>query len=219
MAYVAVVPETVSTKKNDAPSYQYELDLDYDSTSRTKTSITIKYKIWGRIYGNGSYDGTEAMTAWPYANGKYPSGGVILRPAWTTWYKPTWHSVTGSFTIYNISMGTTSISTALEVTKGGGKTNGTLSKTAGKSFSIPAWPSYQITYDANGGTGAPATGKKWKDEVYTVPSTKPTKSGYVFVDWIINTGNHVKAGYNISAGSNSIYILNANCAPSIYKIS
>lgn len=217
MAYTVVVPETVSTKKNDAPSYQYE--LDFEPGTRNKTSIVIKYKIWGRIYGNGSYDGTEAMTAWPYANGKYPSGGIILRPAWTTWYKPTWHSVTGSFTIYNISMGTTSISTALEVTKGGGKTNGTLSKTAGKSFSIPAWPSYKITYDANGGTGAPATGKKWKDEVYTVPSTKPTKSGYVFVDWIINTGYHVKAGNNISAGSNSNYILTANWAPSTYKIS
>ena len=215
MAYVVVVPETVSTKSSDAPSYQYELDFDYGT--RTKTSIVIYYKVWGRIYGNGSYDGTNAMIAWPYANGKYPSKGVTLRPSGTFWYKPTWHSVTGSFTISNISMGTTSITTALEVTKVGG-TNGTLSKKAGKSFSIPAWPSYIITYNANGGSGAPATGKKWKDEIYTVPSTKPTRTGYDFVNWKINTGNTVAAGGKISAGSNSNYILTAQWKAHTYSV-
>lgn len=215
MAYVVVVPETLSTKSSDAPRYQYELDFDYGT--RNKTSIVIKYKIWGRIYGNGSYDGTNAMIAWPYANGKYPSKGVTLRPGGTFWYKPTWHSVTGSFTISNISMATTSISTALEVTKNGG-TNGTLSKTAGKAFSIPAWPSYTITYNANGGSGAPGTGKKWKDEKYTVSSTKPTRTGYDFVNWKINTGNTVAAGGTISAGSNSNYTLTAQWKAHTYSI-
>ncbi len=216
MSYVVVVPETLSTKTSDAPRYQYELDFDYGT--RNKTSIVIKYKIWGRIYGNGSYDATNAMIAWPYANGKYPSGGVTLRANGTTWTKDQgWHYVTGSFTISNISMGTTSISTALEVTKVGG-TNGTLSKKTGKNFSIPAWPSYTITYKANGGSGAPSAGKKWKDEKYTVSSTKPTRTGYDFVNWKINTGNTVAAGGTITAGSNSNYTLTAQWKAHTYSV-
>ena len=216
MAYVAVVPETLSTKTSDAPRYQYELDLE--PGTRTKTSIIIKYKIWGRIYGNGSYDGTNEMIAWPYANGVYPSSGVTLRANGEFWYKPTWHHKDGSFTISNISMGTTSISTALEVTKKGG-TNGTLSKTSGKKLTIPAWTSYTIAYNADGGSGAPGTGKKWKDEVYTVPSTIPTKTGFDFTNWKIKeTGYYVAAGGPISAGSNNNYTLIAQWDPHTYSV-
>lgn len=45
---------------------------------------------------------------------------------------------------------------------------------------------YTITYDANGGTGAPATQKKIEGHSLTLSTTVPTKSGYVFLGWSKN---------------------------------
>ena len=42
---------------------------------------------------------------------------------------------------------------------------------------------YTIKYNANGGTGAPATQTKTEDVNITLSSTKPTRSGYKFLGW------------------------------------
>ena len=42
---------------------------------------------------------------------------------------------------------------------------------------------YTITYDANGGTGAPASQTKMIGENLTLSSTVPTKTGYTFLGW------------------------------------
>ena len=42
---------------------------------------------------------------------------------------------------------------------------------------------YTIKYNANGGTGAPATQTKTEDINITLSSTKPTRSGYKFLGW------------------------------------
>lgn len=84
---------------------------------------------------------------------------------------------------------------------------------------IPAKTSYTITYDANGGSGAPGKGTKWYGEAYTVSSTKPTRAGYTFVNWTITaTGNKVNAGGTISAGSNANYTLKANWTANKYTV-
>ena len=77
-------------------------------------------------------------------------------------------------------------------------------------------PIYDITYDAKGGSGAPSAGTKYKDKAYSVPATKPTKTGYDFVNWKIKrtnegtyTGYFVNAGGTISANSNNYYTLEA----------
>lgn len=48
---------------------------------------------------------------------------------------------------------------------------------------VPAWTSYTVKYNANGGTGAPGSQTKWKDESLTLSSTKPTRTGYSFQGW------------------------------------
>lgn len=84
---------------------------------------------------------------------------------------------------------------------------------------IPAKTSYTITYDANGGSGAPGKGTKWYGEAYTVSSTIPTRTGYNFVNWTItSTGTKVSAGGTISAGSNANYTLKANWTPITYAV-
>ncbi len=51
----------------------------------------------------------------------------------------------------------------------------------------PAWramDNYTVTYDANGGTGAPAAATVREDNSgYTVSSAKPTRDGYTFQGW------------------------------------
>lgn len=48
---------------------------------------------------------------------------------------------------------------------------------------VPAWPSYTIKYDANGGTGAPSAQTKWHGVNINLSSTKPTRTGYTFQGW------------------------------------
>lgn len=47
---------------------------------------------------------------------------------------------------------------------------------------------YTIRYDANGGTGAPATQIKKQGEILTLRSTKPTREGYTFGGWATTNG-------------------------------
>ena len=56
-------------------------------------------------------------------------------------------------------------------------------KSASTSVKIPIKPTYTITYNANGGSGAPSSQTKWLDESITLSSTKPTRTGYTFKGW------------------------------------
>lgn len=51
------------------------------------------------------------------------------------------------------------------------------------NVSVPAWTSYTVTYDANGGTGAPGKQTKWRDQTLTLSTTKPTRTGHSFLGW------------------------------------
>lgn len=57
------------------------------------------------------------------------------------------------------------------------------------NISIPALASYNVTFNANGGSGAPGTQKKYYGKNLTLSSTKPTRTGYTFVRWNTNTSN------------------------------
>lgn len=49
--------------------------------------------------------------------------------------------------------------------------------------SVPAKPSYSVTYSANGGTGAPGAQTKWYGESLTLQSGRPTRAGHYFKGW------------------------------------
>ena len=62
---------------------------------------------------------------------------------------------------------------------------------------------YKISYDANGGSGAPKSQTKEKDKNITLSGTKPTRSGYTFLYW-----NTKKDGSGDSYMSGGTYIDN-----------
>lgn len=47
---------------------------------------------------------------------------------------------------------------------------------------------HTVTYDANGGTGAPGNQTKTQGTNLTLSSTKPTKTGYTFQNWTASIG-------------------------------
>lgn len=85
-----------------------------------------------------------------------------------------------------IDKGTAAKSVAFSVSFGfnltwSGTYKGTL--TASGSISVSAKTSYTITYNANGGSGAPSKQTKWYGTSITLSSEKPTRTGYTFKGW------------------------------------
>ena len=63
---------------------------------------------------------------------------------------------------------------------------GTLTTTG--TLKIDAKQSSTVSYNANGGSGAPGSQTKWYGEILTLSSTRPTRSGYTFVGWATSSG-------------------------------
>lgn len=95
----------------------------------------------------------------------------------------------GSFTgTYSIS-GNGSATKSITVTfKNYNSDNGdSASKAVTFNVNVPAWTSYTVKYGANGGTGAPSSQTKWKDQKLTLSTVKPTRTGHTFLGWSTST--------------------------------
>ena len=74
---------------------------------------------------------------------------------------------------------------------------------ATKSYIIPKLASYTISYNANGGTGAPSSQTKQYGKTLTLSSTKPTRTNYNFKGWATSSTGSVayKAGGSYTANA------------------
>lgn len=79
------------------------------------------------------------------------------------------------------------------------------------TLAIDPLASYKVTYNANGGSGAPSAQTKWYGEKLTLSSTKPTRTGYTFQGWA-TTSNATAAAY--AAGGS----YTANAATTLYAV-
>ena len=52
-----------------------------------------------------------------------------------------------------------------------------------KTFSVPKLATYTVSYNANGGSGAPSAQTKYYGKSITLSTTKPTRTGYTFLGW------------------------------------
>lgn len=87
------------------------------------------------------------------------------------------------------------------------------------SVSVPAWTSYTVSYNANGGKDAPDNQTKWKDITLPLSSTKPTRTGYTFNSWNTasgGTGTKYNPGGNYTANADAT--LYAQWTPITYTV-
>ncbi len=58
-------------------------------------------------------------------------------------------------------------------------------------ISVPPLPSHTVSYNANGGSGAPGSQTKWWGEVLTLSSTRPTRANHTFLGWATSANGAV----------------------------
>lgn len=181
--------------------------LDITATAATVTRIsatqyTVKINVsWETYYsgaqtnyGMSASSGGATATISAFTGAKRSSGSGTL---------------TGTYSISSNS----SASKTVTVTFRNFNTDNGDSATKNVSFTVtvPAWTSYTITYNANGGSGAPSNQTKWKDQTLKLSSTKPTRTGYTFLGWSTSS-TATSATY--SAGGN----YTANAGATLYAV-
>ena len=171
-------------------------------TRTSATKFTVKINASWETYYSGAAT-KYGMTA--------SSGGssVTLK----TFSNTAASSGSGSFTgTYSIS-GNGSASKTVTVTFRNFNDDNGDSATKNVSFTVtvPAWTSYSISYNANGGSGAPGKQTKWKDQTLTLSSTKPTRTGYSFLGW--STSSTATSATYSAGGSYT-----ANSAATLYAV-
>lgn len=174
-------------------------------TRTSATTFTVVLNVSWETYYNGAQT-NYGMSA--------TSGGVTKTISAFNGTKRS--SGSGSFTgTYSIS-GNGAATKAITVTfKNFNTDNGnSASKDVTLSVSVPALPSWTIAYNANGGSNAPSSQTKWKDQSLTLSSTNPTRTGYTFKGWATSESGAVAyasgASYTANAAATLYAVWQAN---------
>ena len=153
-----------------------------NSSSGTTTSVTIDVYFWSKYSAvdssNTFYFNNKATSATTSRGSVSINHTVSSGGGWSTSNQ----TKLGTYT-YNYNRGTSAqpFNCAAKLT-GIDYVGGTM--TVSKSYTIPALASYTVSYDANGGKDAPPTQTKYHGKNLTLRSTKPTRSGYTFKNWL-----------------------------------
>ena len=173
------------------------------SNSSTQTTVTVQTWFWSKYsvsdVSNTLYFDFDKSTA------TSSKGSVNIQ---TTYDSGSGWSTTNQVLLrtekktYNRTTSSQSKTCSARLT-GVERVGGTMSVNA--KYTIPALTSYTVTYNANGGRGAPSSQKKYYGVSLTLSSTKPTKTGYTFSKW--NTKSN---GTGTSYNPRSTYTSNAS---------
>ena len=132
-------------------------------------------------------------------------------------------SIQRTFSKTHSSFTATVMNKATDVMVGGGPYGGTLimknrnpQKTG--SFTVPAKASYAVSYNANGGSGAPGGQTKWHNESLKLQPGVPSRSDHTFAGWATSQSGTVAypAGGTMAYGVNSPTTLYARWNPKVY---
>lgn len=142
-------------------------------TRTSATKYTVVLNVSWKCYWSGNKT-NYGMSA--------TSGGVTKTiSAFGTARESGSASFTGTFSISGTGAQTKSVTVAF---KNFNTDNGNAAtKPVTLSVSVPAWPTYAVSYNANGGSGAPSSQTKIKGTALKLSTTKPTRAGYSFQGW------------------------------------
>ena len=92
------------------------------------------------------------------------------------------------------------------ITNPSGSASGTAIASKGPayySYTVPALPTYTVSYNANGGSNPPSSQTKQYGTNITLSSTKPTRTGYTFAYWDGGSLGHFAPGGTYSANQSA----------------
>lgn len=156
----------------------FDVALDITATGsnvvrKSATQFTVTINASWETY----YEGAKTNYGMTASSG----GGSVNLNTFGTKSSSGSGSFTGTYSISGNGSATKSITVSF---RNYNNDNGdSATKSVSFNVSVPAWTSYTVSYSANGGTGAPSSQTKWKDQTLTLSGTKPTKSGYSFLGW------------------------------------
>lgn len=93
------------------------------------------------------------------------------------------------------------------------------SRSASGSLGVERKVSYTVSFNANGGTGAPGSQTRWYGEVIYLSSTRPTRTGYIFKGWAKSPNGAVEYQPGSAYGLDANTTLYAIWSPETYTIS
>lgn len=182
--------------------YGIALNVTANAGTITRTSAT-QYTVVLNVSWKTYYSGASTNYGMKAASGgetKYISTFGTYRSSGSA-------SFTGKYSISGTGKQTKSITvTFTNYNSDNGKSS---SKNVTLSVSVPEWPTYSVSYNANGGSGAPSKQTKVKNATLKLSTTKPTRTGYSFKNWNTNSGS---TGTTYSPGGS----YTANAAATLY---
>lgn len=159
--------------------------VDASITSESNTSATVKSSCsWQSISWGYSVSGAKGRASVKGTYGSYSSFTASSSTGQTRKI-----GVTSRSTTITKTHSAQSIKCTAQVVLSGGYHDGT--STATTYITVPAKPSYKVTFNANGGTGAPGQQTKWYGETLTLTTSKPTRTGYSFQGWATSASGSV----------------------------
>lgn len=164
--YTSIVPGRLG-----AGNYYYEWEIVYSTGSSTNSNNTLQggkvsFKVTDLTY-NISYNANGGSGA-PSSQTKYYDKSLSLSSL-----KP----IRTGYTFKGWS--TSSTATKASYQPGDNYT----SNSNVTLYAVWEKIQYNISYDANGGSGAPSDQSKYYDSTITLRSGKPTREGYIFKGW------------------------------------
>lgn len=124
------------------------------------------FQIWTGIVGHASANGSdsEANTSFNTPTGSWNTKDITSAS----------QRFVKGHNAYNVTL-------SGWVRNQSGYMNGTSS--ASQTITVPALAHHTVSFNANGGTGAPGNQTKWYGSILTLSSTKPTRINYEFLGW------------------------------------
>lgn len=179
----------------------------YASTSSSSGSVTITITAQGALNYSGSWVQDSGVSAVFSCTGQSTSGHYILFGAGSRFSSTEWQNKSYSFTI---PRSTSSKIVTWSVNFYSWYSPSSYYSDSKASFSgsvsIDPLASYTISYNANGGSGAPSNQTKYYGTDITLSSTVPTRTGYNFKGWSTSstaTSATYSAGGKYTSNSNA----------------
>ena len=166
----------------------YDFTVDYD-TELVSSENNISLNL------NSAKSKASTFTISGHYPGSYGIRYAIADPSIASCSWSGWSGNSNALTVTGLKRGASTIT--VEVYE-----NYTGNKEVVASYTLPVTVtsnSYTISYNANGGTGAPAAQTKYYNELLTLSSTKPIRTGYTFLGW--STGSSATSPTYAAGGS------------------